>query len=50
MAKKQFEVRGMDATGNIWVVTGNKREVLEFIAKVWRIQGYSGVRVVEIKS
>ena len=47
MAKRKFEVQGEDANGDLWVVSTDLRESAEAIAKQFRDDNYSNVRIIE---
>jgi len=47
MAKKRYEVRGMDEEGNVWIVMADRKDSAEGIADAWRRQGYTNVQIIE---
>ncbi len=47
MTKRKFEIRGVDANGDLWIVASDVKETAEALAKKFRDEGYTDVRIIE---
>ncbi|HAS6685561.1 TPA: hypothetical protein I7272_23985 [Vibrio parahaemolyticus] len=47
MIKRKFEIHGFDANGDKWIVASDVKETAEAIAKKFRAQGYTDVRIIK---
>lgn len=47
MTRRRFEVHGVDASGDHWIVSTDIRDTAEALANKFLADGYTNVRIVE---
>ena len=47
MTKRKFEIHGVDENGDLWIVASDVKETAEAMAKKFRNEGYTDVRIIE---